>query len=69
MSEYYNKSTIIYYYHEKEILDIVFAKYKNDLILLIHDGFIIDKEIDTKELEEYIYSKLKLEMKYEKEQL
>lgn len=59
----------IYYYHEKEILDIVFAKYKNDLILLIHDGFIIDKEIDAKELEVYIYSKLNLKMKYEKEQL
>ena len=59
----------IYYYHEKEILDIVFEKYKNDLILLLHDGFIIDKEIDTKELEESIYSKLKLKIKYEKEEL
>lgn len=45
----------VYYYHEKEILDIV-AKYKDDLVLLLHDGFIIDREIDTKELEECIYS-------------
>ena len=64
-------STIVsgfYFSLESKILiDVIYKNYKEDLSLMIHDGFIARKNIDTKELEELVFKETGFVVKYSKE--
>ena len=64
-------STIVsgfYFSLESKILiDVIYKNYKEDLSLMIHDGFIARKNIDTKELEELVLKETGFVVKYSKE--
>lgn len=49
------------------LLDVIYKNYKEDLSLMIHDGFIARKDIDTKELEELVLKETGFVVKYSKE--
>lgn len=59
----------IYFYLESKILKLVYENYKEDISLLIHDGFICRKNLEVKELENLVKEKLDFEVKYSKELL
>lgn len=64
-------STIVsgfYFSLESKILiDVIYKNYEEDLSLMIHDGFIARKDIDTKELEELVFKETGFIVKYSKE--
>ena len=47
--------------------DVIYKKYKKDITLLIYDGFIARKNIDTKELEELVLKETGFVVRYTKE--
>jgi len=61
------KRVLAYIYQsiERYILDLVCERYKDEIILRIHDGFITKKELEIEELEKYIEEKTKFRIKYE----
>lgn len=60
-------ATSFYYSLEAQCLDVIYKKYKKDITLLIYDGFIARKDIDTKELEELVFKETGFVVKYTKE--
>ena len=60
-------ATSFYYSLEAQCLDVIYKKYKKDITLLIYDGFIARKNIDTKELEELVFKETGFVVKYSKE--
>jgi hypothetical protein len=60
-------ATSFYYSLEAQCLDVIYKKYKKDITLLIYDGFIARKDIDTKELEELVLKETGFVVKYSKE--
>lgn len=60
-------ATSFYYSLEAQCLDVIYKKYKKDITLLIYDGFIARKNIDTKELEELVFKETGFVVKYTKE--
>lgn len=64
-------STIVsgfYFSLESKILiDVIYKNYEEDLSLMIHDGFIARKDIDTKELEELVLKETGFVVRYTKE--
>ena len=60
-------ATSFYYSLEAQCLDVIYKKYKKDITLLIYDGFIARKNIDTKELEELVLKETGFVVKYSKE--
>lgn len=59
----------IYFYLESKILKLVYENYKEDISLLIHDGFICRKYLELEELQNLIKEKLGYEVKYSRELL
>ena len=60
-------ATSFYYSLEAQCLDVIYKKYKKDITLLIYDGFIARKNIDTKELEELVLKETGFVVRYTKE--
>lgn len=60
-------ATSFYFSLEAQCLDVIYKKYKKDITLLIYDGFIARKNIDTKELEELVLKETGFVVKYSKE--
>ena len=60
-------ATSLYFSLEAQCLDVIYKKYKKDITLLIYDGFIARKNIDTKELEELVLKETGFVVKYSKE--
>ncbi|MBU1657740.1 hypothetical protein KKG72_01645 [bacterium] len=56
----------IYFYHERQILNIAIRQFPN-ILLLVHDGFIIEQSLDYHNLERTIEQELGLMVKYEEE--
>ena len=59
----------IYFYLESKILKLVYENYKEDISLLIHDGFVCRKYLELEELQNLIKEKLGYEVKYSRELL
>ena len=59
----------IYFYLESKILKLVYENYKEDISLLIHDGFICRKYLELEELQNLIKEKLGYEVKYSRDLL
>lgn len=59
----------IYFYLESKILYLMYKTYKEDISLLIHDGFICRKDIEVKELEKLVKDKLDYDVRYSKDKL
>ena len=59
----------IYFYLESKILKLVYENYKEDISLLIHDGFICRKYLELEELQNLVKEKLGYEVKYSRDLL
>lgn len=59
----------IYFYLESKILLLMYETYKEDISLLIHDGFICRKDIEVEELEKLVKEKFDYDVKYSKDRL
>lgn len=54
---------------ESQILKLIYDNYKEDISLLMHDGFIARIDIDTNILEKLVIDNLGYKVIYEKEKL
>lgn len=61
--------TSIYFSLESQILELMYNRYKDDILLLIHDGFIAKMNIEIVELENMVKKELGYEVRYEKDYL
>ena len=59
----------IYFYLESKILKLVYENYKEDISLLIHDGFVCRKYLELEELQNLVKEKLGYEVKYSRDLL
>jgi hypothetical protein len=59
--------TSIYFSLESQILELMYQTYKEDILLLIHDGFIAKIDIETLELEKLVETNLGYKVRYDKD--
>lgn len=54
----------VYFYFERQILDILLFIYGDEDIIPIHDGFILTTEVDLNQLSKYVYIKTGFEVTF-----